>query len=333
PPLAPDPSFYEQVLWPGPEHDQFADPVDAVRSFVDEFVGLDDPPLSSFHEGEPGAGEVDVFGRGEGGQRLDVVRSTVVVRRFDGHWYVTSASSDDVVIETPQPLADVTSPVRIDGRARGYEGTIAVSMHEGFTPAEFVSEPTIAGCCEELVPFTVTLPLFNPPTTPNGAIVARTDSGSDYAIVGFTAIPVRFVETPTQVSPTTKVTVFFTGENGDLVSVPRSVPRTSRVLTAALRTLLDGPTAADRGAGLQSWFDESGGAVDAATINEGLAVVTLARELAQEPGGPEAADEIIAQLNATVFQFDNVQTVQYELGGSCDDFDSWLSRGCEFPRP
>ena len=43
----------DQALWPDPAGDLFTDPVDAARSFVATVIGVQDPPLSDFREGEP----------------------------------------------------------------------------------------------------------------------------------------------------------------------------------------------------------------------------------------------------------------------------------------
>ena len=74
-------SSVDAALWPDPAGELFDDPVAAVRSFVTEVIGIDDPQLSAFREGEPGAGEVDLLQRAEDGTVLDQAASTVVVRR------------------------------------------------------------------------------------------------------------------------------------------------------------------------------------------------------------------------------------------------------------
>jgi len=37
---------------------------------------------------------------------------------------------------------------------------------------------------------------------------------------------------------------------------------------------------------------------------------------------------LLAQLNATAFQFDRVERVRYEMEQSCDTFSNWLQRDC-----
>jgi hypothetical protein len=189
-------------LWPDPTGELFTDPVDATRSFVETVIGVADPSLSELRLGEPGAGEVDVLGRGEGGRPLDRAASTVVLRQLDGvHWFVTAAGSDDVLIDTPEPLATVPSPATVTGQGRGYEGTIVVELRTRTAAAGIIGEaPTIAGAGEALAPFTVDVP-FDYSPTPVAVLIARTDPGADGAVPGFAAQLARLGDDPSP-SPT-----------------------------------------------------------------------------------------------------------------------------------
>jgi hypothetical protein len=186
-------SSVDAALWPDPAGELFDDPVAAVRSFVTEVIGIDDPQLSAFREGEPEAGEVDLLQRGEDGTVLDLAASTVVVRKLDGeHWFVTAASSDDVQIDTPEPGAEVTSPVAVTGRGRGFEGNILVDLRARLAGGGAIGSapPTIAGTGEELLPFSVEVPFdFSP--TPVAIVVAQNSSGADLAVPSFSAVGVR----------------------------------------------------------------------------------------------------------------------------------------------
>jgi len=178
----------DQALWPDPAGDLFTDPVDAARSFVATVIGVQDPPLSDFREGEPRAGEVDVFGRAEDGGSLDRVVATVSVRQLDGeHWFVTAAGSDDVKIDVPEPLADVSSPVHVEGRGHGFEGTIYVELRARSSSAPVLAEDfTTAGGTEELEPFGFDLDVEAPAGV---AILVAHDS--EAAVPSFSALPVR----------------------------------------------------------------------------------------------------------------------------------------------
>jgi spore germination protein GerM len=149
-------------------------------------------------------------------------------------------------------------------------------------------------------------------------------------------IPVRFATVDT-----IDVTAFLHDRDGVLVSVTRSAPRTTGILRASVGALLAGPTDAERERGLATslpdWL-EGPDRVLGVTLSEGVAVVDLDGSASGAGAGvpdaaPTAAARIIAQLNATVFQFETVASVRYELDGSCDRFDSWLGLGCEFGRP
>ena len=197
----------DDALWPDPAAELFTDPVEAVRSFVEVVIGVDDPPLSSFVEGEPRAGEVEVYGRGEDGQPLDRVASTVVVRQLDGeHWFVTAAGSEDVQIDSPEPLAEVDSQVNVTGQARGYEGTIVASLRSRSVDApELVEIPTIAGAGEDLAPFTVDLPFSGPVGETRGGVpavlIVRDDPGIDQGVPSFAAQLLRLTVAATSGAP------------------------------------------------------------------------------------------------------------------------------------
>lgn len=193
----------DDALWPDPAAELFTDPVEVARSFVEVMIGVDDPPLSAFLEGEPGAGEVELYRRGEDGRPLDRVASTVVVRQLDGeHWFVMAAGSEDVQIDSPEPLAEAESQVTVTGQGRGDEGTIVASLRSRSVDApELVEIPTIAGAAEELAPFTVDLPFSGPVgETPGGVpavLIVRDDPGIDQGVPSFAAQLLRLtVATP-----------------------------------------------------------------------------------------------------------------------------------------
>jgi hypothetical protein len=190
---APPPTDLDQALWPDPSGELFTDPVEAVRSFVEVVIGVDDPDLSEFQAGEPGAGEVSVARVGEDGRPSDStgIASTVTVRQLDGvHWFVTSAGGHDVQIDSPEPLAAVSSPLTVTGQGLGYEGTIVAELRPRSDPGAVLDEePTIAGA-SEVAPFSVEL-AYDAPGPSIGMLVARDDPGTDLGVPSFAAIPVR----------------------------------------------------------------------------------------------------------------------------------------------
>jgi hypothetical protein len=190
---SPLPSSLDQAIWPDPaSSSRYVDPVDAARSFVEGFLGYVAGPLSEFRAGEPGAGEIDVLSRDENGQTTGRVAATLSLRQLDGdNWYVTSAVSDSVQIDSPRPLADVASPLHVTGQGRGYEGTVVVAVHERTASADLLGEePAIAGSADTLEPFSVDV-AFEVPSSPIGILVAGTDSGASGVLAPFAALPVR----------------------------------------------------------------------------------------------------------------------------------------------
>lgn len=188
------PGALDQVIWP-PVPYCTSDPAEVARSFVTEYIGLEgDPQLGKFREdeGEPPAGEIDIFRRGEDGRRLDSVASTLSLRVLgDAHWYVTSAQSGEVELAAPEPLAPITSPVRVEGRGRGFEGNVVLEVRAAYATAALADRAVIAGSMEALEPFSTELTFTPPPGVATGAIVAKTGSGIA-AADGFAALPVRF---------------------------------------------------------------------------------------------------------------------------------------------
>ena len=185
----------DQVLWPDPAGELTTDPLDAVRGFLDQQLDIADPPLSQLRETEPGVGEVDVHARGEAGQPLDRVASTVTLRRLDGeHWFVTAALSPDVEVDSPEPLATVSSPVAVSGRARGFEGTVNARVLDRFDGGGVESDSAVGtGGSDSLEPFSAEVS-FVATGTQRGVLYAQSDSGVSNGIPSFTAFPVRLAE-------------------------------------------------------------------------------------------------------------------------------------------
>jgi Immunoglobulin-like domain of bacterial spore germination len=191
--VAPEPSGVDpdQVLWPDPAGDLTTDPLVAVRGFLGQ-LDIPDPPLSPFRETEPNVGEVDVRARGEAGQTLDRVASTLILRRPDGeHWFVTGAVSGDVQIDTPDPQATVSSPFTVSGRARGFEGTVNARVLDRFDGGGVDSSPAVGTAGGQgLEAFSVDAS-FVATGTERGVLYVHTDSGVENGIPSFVALPVR----------------------------------------------------------------------------------------------------------------------------------------------
>lgn len=125
--------------------------------------------------------------------------------------------------------------------------------------------------------------------------------------------------------------VFTRGEQP--VTVRRPAREDRPALRTALEELLAGPTAAERGAGIESWF--SGLTADALRSAEvdaaGHAIVDFADLAALIPNAASSTGSamLLTELNGTVFGIPEVRSVEYRIDGSCDAFWDWLQYGCQ----
>lgn len=201
PGAADEADFQDTILWPLPASQGVREPTKAAEAFVTDVVGVSDPALSSFRASRPDLGTVDVYLRSESGSVTSQVASTITVRRFDdGRWFVTGASSPDVVISVPTWLTAVSSPLRVEGQGHGFEGNMLVTLRARASASSadpLASVPTQAGSGEALEPFSVDL-TFSPPSAPDtGILLASDTSGFTDAVPRFSALAVRLGATGT----------------------------------------------------------------------------------------------------------------------------------------
>jgi hypothetical protein len=75
------------------------------------------------------------------------------------------------------------------------------------------------------------------------------------------------------------------------------------------------------------------GMLRSAELDDGLLAVDFGdlRPLMNDASTTCGAFSLRAELNATAFQFPEVESVTYQIDGSCDTFEGWLQRGgCHF---
>jgi hypothetical protein len=312
-------------LWPPPGHDQYTDPTEAARSFATEYVDLPDPMLGAPRAAEPRLVEIDVLAQDENGRPFDgrIWSTLQVAQTADGTWRVRSAASEEVVIESF--TASATS-VTMAGRGNGFEGTMNASALDADGNRLGESVVTVL-CCEGPQPFETTFAVSGLPSSLLLVSSTGLESGS-----AFSALP----NAPAVVG--TAVQVYFVGSDGTVQPQIRHVEPPA-VLNGALAALFAGPSADEH---MTTALPEAAATMTpAATIAGGEATVDIPIALAQpDPSQPGAvlpvdqADLVIEQLTRTVFQFDNLTAVTFELGGSCEDFGRWTGhRGeCRFER-
>ncbi len=179
----------------------FLDPVAAAREFASRYLGMDDPVVFDFAEAGPGDGEVPVgFRYSEGRTPVDnpTPTTTVVVRQLGRHgdsgaWTVTAASARNIEVSGPQPLARVSSPLVLSGRASAFEGHVDVSVREDAMLAGVsLGDGFVTGRGDgELGPFRGEV-AFRSPSKPGGAVVFLERSAADGQVLGATVVRVLF---------------------------------------------------------------------------------------------------------------------------------------------
>jgi putative hemolysin len=129
---------------------------------------------------------------------------------------------------------------------------------------------------------------------------------------------------------TSMVEVFFSSESEDCEDV-EAVTRTvegAATVEAALVELLGGPTADERDAGLGSWFSaDTAGMLQSVEVDDSVAMVSFDTSLREVISGASSScgsANLLAQLDATILQFDDIDRAIYSLDGDVDAFYEWL---------
>ena len=183
------PADLDLAVWPRPESTlRFDDPVEAAASFATEVVGFDAPVLGGYRAGDSRSGEVEVTSRGVGPV------TTVLVRQLDGDdWTVIGAHSDNITVDQPQPLSEVSSPLVLTGWASVFEGTVQVRLVSDGSDVPIVSGFVTGGSGPDGAPFAGMFE-WTGATTPGATLILYWTSPEDGSVVEATVFRVRLHE-------------------------------------------------------------------------------------------------------------------------------------------
>jgi hypothetical protein len=336
------------VLWPFPgAGTRFSTPEDAARSFATEFLRFESPVLAPFQQGDVRSGEVPIRPAAKGPV------TTILVRQVGpgDDWSVLGAVSDHIEVTTPAPGDEIASPVSVAGSAWAFEGNVQVEVRQdgelGAIGAGFVT-----GGGDQMRPFTGSI-AFETPGAPLGALVFFTESAENGQVWEASTLRVALRSTDSDAvacgayraprlrpaADEMEVKAYFNcdaaSEEVSPFPVHRLAPESPRLLEASLKALLAGPTAEERDASISSWFSAAtSGMLRSVVITDGHAVVDLGDLRSVIPNASTSAGSalLLAQLDATVFQFRSVESAEYRLQGSCEAFNEWLQYGGCGPR-
>lgn len=176
------------AVWPWVDSDvRYDDPVEAARGFAIDFIGFTDPLIGEFVQGDSRSGEVEV-------RSIETFAPTIVfVRQLgpDDTWWVLGSATENIVVDAPEALATIASPLSVSGQSSAFEGTVEVEIR-----ADGVDEPVFEGFVtgggfEGLGPFAEVFAFPNPGGG-SGAIVFQTTSSDDGRIWEAGVIRVSF---------------------------------------------------------------------------------------------------------------------------------------------
>ncbi len=158
------------AMWPWPDAatgaaaERFDDPVAAARSFATSFVGVTDPILGGFMQGDSRSGEVTL-------QLVeDGPLTTVFVRQLseDDTWWVLGAVAQNVALVQPDALQIIDNEVEIEATAPAAETTARIAVRaDGLGDPIRAETSTIGGDQGDLE---LVLDLDRP-ATPGGAVI------------------------------------------------------------------------------------------------------------------------------------------------------------------
>jgi hypothetical protein len=309
----------------------FDDPVEAARAFAID-IGFGDPVVGEFQQGDSRSGEVSVRPLADG------PITTVFVRQLgsDDRWFVLGSATASIQLTSPSALEVVTSPLRLVGTSTAFEATVGTELRQDVVPEVLATGFVMGGSMGEIGPFAGALE-FPVPASDYGTLILSTESMRDGSTWEAAVLRVRFDASATPATTTLLVYFTPTGDpDAEPVAYERVVPATTGVLRAALEQLLAGPTESERAAGASSWFSaETADLLLGVRIDDGVAIVDFGDLRAVIPNASSSAGShmLLSELDATVFQFDTVDAVVYQLEGDPVAFNEWLQMGGSEPRP
>jgi hypothetical protein len=174
-------------VFPDPLTSQrFNDPVAAVTAFATELIGMVEPLIGDFMQGDSRSGEVEVRPMEDGPETLVLVRQLE-----DDSWFVIGAISSEIELEEPENRAEVGDPIELRGQARAFEGTVPVRvLADGVGE---VGEGFVTGSGgPDLGPFEGEVDIDVPDGVSHGIVLLVTEGGEDMVPWTVTAIRVRF---------------------------------------------------------------------------------------------------------------------------------------------
>jgi hypothetical protein len=184
--VAPPPVDRATPIFPDPSTARRFDAPEAlVAAFATEVVGMTDPIVGDFAQGDSRSGEVEVRGFAGGAP------TTVFVRRLeDDTWFVLGAVTASIQPDQPAAFDTVVSPLALTGAAFAFEGTVQVAMFADGTDAP-VGATFVTGRGDGVLgPYEGQIEFTTPAAF--GWLLYTSEGGEDGAPIEFAAVRLRF---------------------------------------------------------------------------------------------------------------------------------------------
>jgi len=235
--------------------------------------------------------------------------------------------SDKIKITYPQPDEIISSPLEIQGEARGwwfFEASFPIELRNenGNLIAQGLGEAQADWMTDDFVPFKSVLK-FSSPTTENGKLILKKDNPSGLPAYDESMEISLLFSKP--IRETVKLKIYFNNSNLDpemschkVFSVEREVAKTSAVARAALTELLKGVSEQEKSQGFFTSINE-GVIIQSLSIENGVANVDFDEQLEYQMGGSCRVSAIRAQIIETLKQFPTVKEVVISVNGRTED--------------
>ena len=226
----------------------------------------------------------------------------------------------NVIVTTPLSNNQISSPVKIEGRARVFEGTVLYRIKdvwnkviaEGFTTAN-MGAPEWGFYSAEAS--------FEMPASSKGWVEVYTQSAKDGSDQNLIRLPVIFADFENP-----KVTIYFSNINEDpdltdcseVYQIERELEPTNRLALRTIEDLLKGVDEDEMKEGFLTNLPE-GVKVQKLEIKDGVASIDFNQAFQEDVAGSCRVTAIRAQITETLLQFDEVDEVVISIDGETED--------------
>ncbi|MBI2033831.1 MAG: GerMN domain-containing protein [Candidatus Liptonbacteria bacterium] len=227
----------------------------------------------------------------------------------------------NIIVFSPAPNEEISSPLTIKGEARVFESTFAYRLYDGDAGLLFEGHAMAASPDAGLFGQFEVIRTYPLPKSQGGTLEVFEYSAKDGSEINKVVVPVKFARADTM-----KINAFFSNKIYDpnasdcakVYPVTRTIKQTQAVARVALEELLRGPTASEVSDGFLTNIPK-GVIIQSLTIGDGILRVDFNEALEFQVGGSCRLTAIRSQIRETVKQFPSVRDVVISINGRTED--------------